>query len=84
MAKKVKSKKATKSEPKGGLVYLTTRILERAVAKGTKSKKADAIRIKGYTVVEKDGWVVKEYAGGRIERVSKIKKVKRPRTLALD
>lgn len=84
MAKIVKTKKATKSDSKEGLVYLTTRILERAVAKGTKSKKADAIRIKGYTVVEKNGWVVKEYADGRIEQVSKIKKAKRSQTLVLD
>lgn len=70
--RKVKtSKKITKSK---GIVYLTARALERAVIKGTKNEKADAIRLMGYTVVEKNGWVVREFADGNFERISEIVK----------
>ena len=89
MAKKIKTrarKKAgvKKSGPSKNVVYLTVRALKRAVAKGTKNKKAEAIELLGYTVIEKDGWVVKEFADGHTEAISKLNKVKRAAVLVLD
>jgi hypothetical protein len=88
MAKKVKRKtlngKAKRGGPSRGLVYLTTRALKRAIAKGTKNERSEALSLLGYTVIEKEGWVVKEFADGHIERISKIAKVKRRSRLVLD
>lgn len=70
----VKQNKNTDSEK----AYLTKRTLVRAINKGSKALKQNAIEVMGYTVVEKDGWVVKEHADGHLEKISKIEPVKRP------
>lgn len=84
MPKTVKKKAVKKTGPSKGVAYFSTRSLERAVSKGTKDKAQVARRLVGYTVKEANGWVVKEYADGTIERISKIKTTPRPKTLELD
>jgi hypothetical protein len=84
MPKIVKKKAIKKTGPSKGLVYFTTRALERAVKKGTKDLAQVAHKLVGYTVKEADGWVVKEYADGNIERITKIKIIHSPKTLVLD
>jgi hypothetical protein len=84
MAKKAKKKSAKKMGPKKGVAYFSTRALERAVLRGTKNEKNEAIDLLGYTVVEKNGWIVKEDADGHIVRISKVKKAKRPLHFVLD
>ena len=84
MAKKVKKKVVKKQGPKKGIAYFSARALERAVSKGTKNKTVVAQKIIGYTVKELNGWIIKEHKGGRIERISKIEKTKRPKRLVLD
>jgi len=83
MAKKLKKKRVKKIGPSKGLVYFSTRVLKRAVAKGTKSVASKAMALVGYTVKELDGWVVKEYKDGSIEKISKIEKAS-PNKLVLD
>lgn len=94
MAKKKATKyKAKKSKPsiveEPPVAYLTKRDLVRAISKGSKNLAADAIRIMGYTVVVKEigpeRWVVKVDAEGNIlEKISRLKSVKRPRKIVLD
>lgn len=84
MPKTVKKKAVKKVGPKKGVAYLTTRALERAVSKGTKNLEAEAIELMGYVVKQKGNWVVKEYADGRIVKISAIEKAKRPKELVLD
>lgn len=55
---------------------LTTQVLERAVKKGTRHIADEAKELVGYTVKEKDGWVVKEYKDGKITRISKVSRTK--------
>ena len=69
MAEKEKKKSAKKQGPKKGLAYFSTRVLKRAVAKGTKDKALVAKKIMGYTVKQEGEWVVKEYADGRIVKI---------------
>lgn len=83
-AKKPLKKAAKKRGPRKGLGYFSVQALERAVSKGTKKKAGIAIEQVGYTVKESEGWVVKEYEGGREEKISKVKKTKRPTRLVLD
>ena len=84
MPSKVKKSTIKKSGPKKGVAYLTTRAMERAVAKGSKGLEAEAIALMGYTVREQDGWVVKVYANNKIEKISKILTSKRPSKIVLD
>lgn len=49
-----------------------------------KSLREIAIETVGYTTIALDGWVVRDYGDGRIERISKIEKAKRPKKLKLD
>jgi hypothetical protein len=84
MAKSLKKKSPRKQGPKKGLAYFTTQALERAVKKGTKKKAENAKSLIGYTVKELNGWVIKEHKNGRIEKISRIPKTKRPNRLVLD
>jgi hypothetical protein len=84
MPKTVKKKAVKKTGPKKGVAYLTTRALERAVAKGTKHLESEAMSLMGYVVKQKGNLVVKQYADGKVEKISTIKKVKRPKELVLD
>jgi hypothetical protein len=83
-AKKTIKKAVKKKGPKKGLGYFSLQALERAVSKGTKKKAEIAIEMVGYTVKESNGWIVKEYANGTEEKISKLKKTKRPNRLVLD
>lgn len=84
MTKKAKKGVVKKTGPKKGILYLTVQSLERAVKSGTKNEKNDAFEHLGYTVKESDGWVVKEYEDGRIEKMTKLKTVNTSNRLVLD
>lgn len=74
MPKTVKKKAVKKTGPSKGVAYFSVRSLERAVSKGTKDESQIAIDVIGYTVKELNGWVVKEFVDGAIEKISKIEK----------
>jgi len=61
-AKKTKQKEA----------YLTKRILISAAKRGIREAADETMRVMGYIVIAKDGWVVKKYANGDIEKMVKI------------
>lgn len=83
MAVKKKSRNSRVEEPK--VAYLTKRILLRAVKKGTRNKAKEALRLRGFQVTIKNGWVVKVDANGKVlEKIKKISVVKSPRKISLD
>jgi hypothetical protein len=52
---------------------LTRKILKEAASVGF-SKAADkTMKVMGYNVIVKNGWVVKKFADGRIQKISKLK-----------
>jgi len=53
-------------------VYLTKRILIQRARAGIKKAEKEAMLIAGYLVVAEDGWVVKKYKDGTVERIKKI------------
>lgn len=55
--------------------YLTKRILISAARRGFKKASEEAMALMGYIVIAKDGWVVKKYADGRIERLNRIEQL---------
>lgn len=84
MQKKVKKAAVKKIGPGKGIVYLTTQLLLRAVAKGSKNLELEEMELMGYVVKEQKGWVVKIYANGDVEKISKIETITRSKHLALD
>ncbi len=68
MAKKASSiKKSAKPT-----TYLTKRRLVSAAKSGIRLAAKETMAIMGYTIIAKDGWLVKKYADGHIERVSQL------------
>ena len=55
--------------------YLTKRILVSAAKRGFKQAAKEAMQLMGYVVIAKDGWVVKKYADGTIEKISPIEQI---------
>lgn len=83
-AKKKKSRKSNRvEEPK--VAYLTKQTLLRAVKKGTKNKAKEALKLRGFQVIVKQGWVVKVDENGKVlEKIQKLPPVKSPKKIALD
>jgi hypothetical protein len=52
--------------------YITKRLLERGSKRAFKSASKEAMKANGYVVVVLDGWVVKEFSDGQIERLEKL------------
>ena len=74
-------KKHTKHLPS---VYLTKRKLASAARAGVRKAAEETMQLMGYTIIADNGWVVKKYADGRIEKISPIETVNTNGTLALD
>lgn len=53
-------------------VYITKRILLRTSKKAIMHASKKAIRIAGYVVKVENGWVVREYKDGSIQRILKL------------
>ncbi|MBZ4188959.1 hypothetical protein [Niabella beijingensis] len=51
---------------------ITKKALVAAAKRGTKKAAAVGMNIDGYNIVAKNGWIVKLYQSGRVERLSKI------------
>ena len=64
-----KQKVAAKKAPKP---YLTKRILISAAKRGFHEAAEAAMQLMGYTIIAKGDWLVKKYADGRIERISRL------------
>ena len=52
--------------------YLTKRILISASKQGFKKAAEETMQIMGYNVIAKDGWIVKIFLDGSIEKITQI------------
>jgi len=64
--------------------YLTKRRLASAARLGIRKAASETMKVMGYTVIADNGWVVKKYEDGQIEKISRIEKVNSNGGLALD
>ena len=70
---------AMRSTPKEGTGDpLTKNILIKAASEGFSKAAAKTMKVMGYNVIAKNGWVVKKFADGRIEKISKLKSTNKP------
>jgi hypothetical protein len=52
--------------------YLTKRIVISASKRAFKTASAETMKVMGHTIIAKDGWIVKKYSNGDIEKLQKI------------
>ncbi len=64
--------------------YLTKRRLVSAARAGVRKAAAETMEVMGHTIIAHNGWVVKKYADGKIEKISRIETEKTNSALALD
>jgi hypothetical protein len=64
--------------------YLTKRRLASAARTGIRKAAAETMHVMGYTVIAENGWVIRKYADGRIEKLSRIETVNTNGSIALD
>lgn len=52
--------------------YITTRFIKSAAQRAFSEASTQAMEDHGYIIVAKDGYVVKQYKSGKIEKIEKI------------
>lgn len=75
-----KASKTGKKSP----AYLSKQTLLRAIKKGSRQLQADALRVQGYLITAKDGWVIKVNADGKTTKISRLKPITHPKKIVLD
>lgn len=58
--------------------YLTTRLLTRLTTKAFREASIEAMKVMGYIVIEQDGWIVKKFEDGHIEKMHELEKSNTP------
>jgi hypothetical protein len=64
--------------------YLTKRILISAAQKGFRAASEETMKVMGYNVIAKDGWVVKIFPDGHTEKISPLEPESNEYELVLD
>ncbi len=64
--------------------YLTKRVLVNKSEKAIQKASEKAMETVGYIVVARDGWVVKEYQDGTVERIEVLETADGNQELTLD
>ena len=64
--------------------YLTKRRLVSAARKGIRIAAARTMQVMGYTIVAQNGWIVKKYPDGTIQKIEKLASTSKKRSLRLD
>lgn len=57
-------------------VYLTKRILVSAATSGVKKAAKETMDLMGHVIGAQNGWIVKKFPDGTIEKISKIQPFK--------
>ena len=74
-SKKTISRKGKEKVKTSGDV-LTKTFLEKAARKGVQEATSTTIKVMGFNVVARNGWIVKEFPDNKIERISRIPALK--------
>jgi len=76
--------KAKKKSSKQPPAYLTKRILVSAARTGVRNAAVETMKLMGYTVIAHEGWVVRKYQDGHIEKISSLETANTNGSLPLD
>jgi len=72
------------SKTKNNKAYVTKRILVRNSTRAIKNASEKAMDIAGSTVIVRDGWIVRKFESGRIEKIEKLESKVNHKELSLD
>lgn len=64
--------------------YLTKRILVSAAKQGFRKAAQETMKVMGYNVIARDGWVMKIFPDGHVEKISPLEPENTDYDLALD
>lgn len=78
------NKKETSRDKSGSKDPLTRQMLESAARKGIRQAAKETMEVMGYTVIARDGWVIKLFPDGSFEKISPIEKINQNPKLAFD
>jgi len=67
--------KETSKDKSGSKDRLTRQVLESAARKGIRQAAKETMEVMGYTVIARDGWVIKLFPDGSFEKISPIEKI---------
>jgi len=67
--------KETSKDKSGSKDPLTRQVLESAARKGIRQAAKETMEVMGYTVIARDGWVIKLFPDGSFEKISPIEKI---------
>ena len=76
--------KETSRDKSGSKDPLTRQMLESAARKGIRQAAKETMEVMGYTVIARDGWVIKLFPDGSFEKISPIEKINQNPKLAFD
>ena len=76
--------KETSKDKSGSKDPLTRQVLESAARKGIRQAAKETMEVMGYTVIARDGWVIKLFPDGSFEKISPIEKINQNPKLAFD
>ena len=54
---------------------LTKQVLERAARKSIRRAAKETMEVMGYTIIARDGWVIKLFPDGSFEKISPVEKI---------
>lgn len=72
------------SNKKNTKVYLTKKVLVQTARAGIRKAAKETVRVMGYNVIALNGWVVKKYPDGTIERIKELEPISKPAKIILD
>ncbi len=55
-------------------VYLTKRLLVKLSTKAFRKAATEAMEVMGYVVIEEDGWIIKKFKDGTIEKIHELER----------
>jgi len=77
-------KTITKKAAGRSTTYLTKRRLMSAAQMGIRMAAANTMKVMGYNIVAQEGWVVKKYADGTIEKIKPLANQEENAGISLD
>lgn len=69
---------------RSNIKYISTKLVSRKSKSAFKQRASRAMSANGYVIIAHEGWLVKKFKGGRIEKIEKLNSSEQNQTLILD
>lgn len=79
-----KAKTSKEQSGSEGGAYLTRRVLRRAISKDADQLIEEAMKLRGFVIQVRGGWIVRIDRNGKVTRLKKLPFMSRPSKMKLD